>query len=217
MLVAGLALALVMHLNRPIRLVDLAAIALPAAAIAGWWFVRNLITFGGLVPPLQPLTTTHPYLRSLGELQVFASGAVRSVFGPERADGGALPRSFPVQVLIGVLFTMLALALVFAAVQAIRQHSKWDRRSRQIAMVFAAICGLLFAEWVLNSVLFDLQPQARYLFVAAAGPATALAWIGAMLVERVGRRVSVVLGSGLIVAMVFITVDSLRVAVTRNA
>jgi predicted membrane-bound mannosyltransferase len=41
------------------------ALALPAAAISGWWFVRNVVTFHSLLPPLAPLGSHNQYLDSL--------------------------------------------------------------------------------------------------------------------------------------------------------
>jgi hypothetical protein len=187
-----------------------------AIAIGGWWFVRNVLTFHAVVPPLQPLTTTHPYLRSFGELKVFASGAVRSLFGPERADGGPLVRSFPIQVLIGVLFAMVVFVLAVAAWQASRRWSGWNRTSRLVAVIAAAVCAFLVAEWTLNSVLFDLQPQSRYLFVAVALPATAMVWAGSIIARWLACRARFVVGTAVIVVTTLIGIDSLRVAVLRT-
>ena len=209
------ALVVAIGLRLPSRPIDVLVAVVPAAAIAGWWFVRNLATFHSLVPPLQPLTTTHPYLRSVGELKVFASGAVRSLFGPERADGGPIIRSFPIQVLSGVLFAIVVIVLAVAVWQAVRQWPGFDRRSRQIAIVLAVVCALLVGEWVLNSVLFDLQPQSRYLFPAVAGPATAMAWAGSMIASRLGARSRVIVATAVIIATIVLGIDSLRVAVLR--
>jgi 4-amino-4-deoxy-L-arabinose transferase-like glycosyltransferase len=209
------ALVVAVGLRLPSRRVDLLIAVVPAAVIAGWWFVRNIATFHSLVPPLQPLTTTHPYLRSVGELKVFASGAVRSLFGPERADGGPIVRSFPVQILIGVLFAIVVVVLAVAGWQAVRQWPGFDRRSRQIVVVLAAVCALLVGEWVLNSVLFDLQPQARYLFPAVAAPATAMAWAGSIIAGRLELRSRVIVFGAVIIATILLDVDSLRVAVLR--
>ena len=216
LLVLALAVAIGMRLTVPIRPADLAVAALPAIAIGGWWFVRNVLTFHAVVPPLQPLTTTHPYLRSFGELKVFASGAVRSLFGPERADGGPLVRSFPIQVLIGVLFAMVVFVLAVAAWQASRRWSGWNRTSRLVAVIAAAVCAFLVAEWTLNSVLFDLQPQSRYLFVAVALPATAMVWAGSIIARWLACRARFVVGTAVIVVTTLIGIDSLRVAVLRT-
>jgi len=205
-----------LRIPRPVGIGDIAAAALPAIAIAGWWFVRNVVTFHNLTPPLQPLTTTHPYLRSIGELEAFVSGAVRSIFGPERADGGPLVRSFPVQILIGILFAIVVVVLALAAWQAFRRWPSFDRRSRQCAVILAAVCVLLFGEWVLNSVLFDLQPQARYLFVAIAAPATGAAWVGDIVGRRLAVRARLALAGGAILGMAVIGIDSIRVAILRT-
>lgn len=210
------ALAVAIGLRAPIRIRDLAIAVVPAAAIGGWWFVRNIVTFHNVVPPLQPLTTTHPYLRSVHALGEFASGAVRSLFGPERADGGPLVRSFPIQVLIGVLFAGVVLVLTIAGLKAIREWPGLDRRSRQVAIVLTAVCALLVALWVLNSVFFDLQPQSRYLFVAVAAPATALAWAGAYIARRLALRPRIVVAVAVIGATTVLGIDSLRVAVLRT-
>lgn len=214
-LVVALAVAIGIRITPPIRVADVAVALGPPVAIAGWWFVRNLTTFHTLVPPLQPLTTTHPYLRSFGELKAFASGAVRSLFGPERADGGPLTRSFPIQILIGVLFALVVAVLAVAAWQAVRRWSGFDRSSREIAGVLAAVCAALAGLWILNSVFFDLQPQSRYLLVAVAAPATAIAWAGSIIARWFALRTRVLLAGALIVATAVIGIDSLRVAIFR--
>ena len=56
LLVAALAVAIGIRLPRPVRIAPVAAATVPALAIAGWWFVRNLVVFHNLTPPLQPLT-----------------------------------------------------------------------------------------------------------------------------------------------------------------
>lgn len=209
------ALVVAIGLRLPSRPADILVAVVPAAAIAGWWFVRNIATFHSLVPPLQPLTSTHPYLRSVGELKVFASGAVRSLFGPERPDGGPIVRSFPVQILIGVLFAIVLIVLAVAVWQAVRHWHGFDRRSRQIVVVLAAASALLVGEWVLNSVLFDLQPQARYLFPAVAAPATAMAWAGSIIAGRLALGSRVIVFGAVIIAVILLGIDSLRVAVLR--
>ncbi len=209
------ALVVAIGLRLPLRPADVLMALVPAAAIAGWWFVRNIATFHSLVPPLQPLTTTHPYLRSVGELKVFASGAVRSLFGPERADGGPIVRSFPIQILIGALFAIVVIVLAVAVWQAGRQWPGFDRRSRQIVVVLAAVCALLVGEWLLNSVLFDLQPQSRYLFPAIAAPATAMAWAASIIAGRLPLRSQVIVAGAVIIAITVLGIDSLRVAILR--
>ena len=209
-LVAALAVAIAIRLPRPVRIAHVAAAAVPAVAIAGWWFVRNLVVFHNLTPPLQPLTARHPYLRSIGELEAFVSGAVRSIFGPERADGGPLVRSLPIQILIGILFAIVVVVLVVAAWLAIRRWPGFDRTSRQCAVLLAAVCVLLFGEWVLNSVLFDLQPQARYLFVAIAAPATGAAWAGDIAARRLTVAARVLLAGGAVAGLAAIGVDSIK-------
>jgi hypothetical protein len=71
-------------------------------------------------------------------------------------------------------------------------------------------------EWILNSVLFDLQPQSRYLFVAVALPATAMVWAGSIIARRLAWRTQFVVGTALIVATALIGIDSLRVAILRT-
>ncbi len=216
LLVAALAVAIGIRLPRPVRIAPVAAATVPALAIAGWWFVRNLVAFHNLTPPLQPLTRTHPYLRSLAELEAFVSGAVRSIFGPERADGGPLVRSLPMQILTGILFAIVVVVLVVAAWQALRRWPAFDRSSRQCAVLLTAVCVLLFCEWVLNSVLFDLQPQARYLFVAIAAPATGAAWAGDIVARRLAPGARLLLAFAAIAGMAAIGVDSIRVAILRR-
>ena len=83
-------------------------------------------------------------------------------------------------------------------------------------MIAAAVCAFLVAEWILNSVLFDLQPQSRYLFVAVALPATAMVWAGSIIARWLACRARFVVGTAVIVVTTLIGIDSLRVAVLRT-
>ena len=217
-LVATLAVAVALRMRRPLRALDVVAAALPALGIAGWWFVRNIVAFHSLVPPLEPLSPTHPILRSAGQLEAFASGAVRSIFGPERPDGGPLPRNLAIQILMGILFSILALSLLAAAGLAARGWRARNPGTRRIAIWVTAICAVLLVEWVLNSVFISLQPQARYLFVAIAVPATAISWLIANLARRLRTRYRLqgwTLACGAIGAFCWVGIDSIGVAATR--
>jgi preprotein translocase subunit SecE len=85
-----------------------------------------------------------------------------------------------------------------------------------VAMVLTAVCAFMVVLWILNSVFFDLKPQSRYLFVAVAAPATAMAWAGSYIVHRLASRSRVVVAIAVICATILLGIDSLRVAVLRT-
>jgi hypothetical protein len=97
-----------------------------------------------------------------------------------------------------------------------RHRRSFDAPTRLLSAVLTAACGAAFLIWVLNSVLFDLQPQVRYLFPAAAAPLTGMAWAGANGLRRFDRAARLLLGGGALTALLWIAADSLQVAVVRS-
>ena len=53
---------------------------------------------------------------------------------------------------------------------------RWDSVRRRIGVFLLVVILIAAAQSVLNSTTFDLQPQARYLLVAAAAAAPIAAW-----------------------------------------
>ncbi|HKR99722.1 MAG TPA: glycosyltransferase family 39 protein [Candidatus Dormibacteraeota bacterium] len=173
---------LVRHARRS-RLLGAVAYVVPTVAVAGWWFVRNLLAFHALTPPLLQVSSRPQYLRSFSQLRGFLAATFDSTIG-SYGDGmhlkpitllGARPMpSLMAAALIG------AAALVFL-VALLRYARAWDRPRRVMAAVLALCVALVLAQYVFNSVTVDLQPQARYLIVAAALFTTAFAWAAARL------------------------------------
>jgi 4-amino-4-deoxy-L-arabinose transferase-like glycosyltransferase len=214
-LLGPLAVAIAWRMWPRPRWPDVAAAVLPAAGIAGWWFVRNIVQFHALTPPLAPLNDTHPYLRSWDTLQQFASSAVRTLFGPERSDGGAVVRGLGGQVLVGVTAVGALLALAAAAWLLWRRYPSLTVRGRRVVIALLPAAALVLVAWVVNSIVFDLQPQARYILAAVAIPASALAWLAAQVWGRAqrGGRIAMILAAG--VPLLLVVLDSLRIAVDR--
>ena len=99
--------------------------------------------------------------------------------GPLSTTTGARPTVVPdcAEAAIGVL----SLA---AAVSVARSWPRWDRVRRRVGVFLLVVILIAAGQSVLNSTTFDLQPQARYLLVAAAAAAPIAAWTLA------GRRVA---------------------------
>lgn len=214
-LLIPLAAVAVWRLRGAASLRSVAALLLPALLIAGWWFGRNAGEFHALTPPLAPLNHSHPELRSLASLRAFASSAVRTLFGPERPDGGALPRSLPVRALEGVLGAALLAGLGVVAWDLWRLRVSQSRH-RAAVIAVAAGFGLVLLAWLLNSVLVDLQPQPRYLLVAVAGPATALAWLIAQSWRAAPAWRQWLIAAVIVLPLGVLDLDGLRAAILRQ-
>jgi MFS family permease len=168
--------------------------------IAGWWFVRNLAEFHRPLPPLS-LAEQHQYLRHVGQLRGFASETLRDLFGPERFQGGLVSLPGAGDALVVVLSGALLLSLLVALVLAAGSWRRWPG----VVIVQALFLGGAIAAALLvslgNSIVLDLQPQARYLLVAAAGPALAVALVWAHIGQTHPRAVAAAVALAVLAAL----------------
>jgi hypothetical protein len=155
---------------------DLVAGALPVVAIAGWWYVRNLLSFHRPLPPLTPLGVPPIRLHTLGQLRVFLSQSLQGLFTPERYQGSPLVLPSAGRALLLLFAAALLVGVAAGAVLALRAWPRWDP-SRRIAVATYALAaaGALLISFA-NAVIVVFQPQGRYLLVAITGPLLALAW-----------------------------------------
>jgi hypothetical protein len=185
-LIALLALVLLLRLGRRLSLLAVAAYLLPLAAVSGWWFARNLRAFHALTPPLFNILGRPQYLHSLSQARLFLAASFDSTLGSygngqqlrvlEVLGAHAVPST-----LVGAVIAVCAGVVAVACVHAV---PGWDGRRRRVAATLAVAAAAVVAQYVLNSVTVDLQPQARYLMVAAVVFASATAWAAARLFSR---------------------------------
>jgi hypothetical protein len=152
------------------------AAAAPVAAIAGWWYVRNLLSFHRPLPPLTPLGVPPNRLRTLGQLRVFFSQSLQGLFTPERYQGSSLVLPSGGRALLLLFAAALLAGVAAGTVLAVRSWPRWDgpRRTAIIGYALAAAGALAFS--LANAIIVVFQPQGRYLLVAATGPLLALVW-----------------------------------------
>jgi 4-amino-4-deoxy-L-arabinose transferase-like glycosyltransferase len=190
---AALLLVLVAaRFGRQLRAVQVAALLVPTIALAGWWFVRNAVEFGGPLPPLHPITAQRQVFDSFVQVRGYLAATAVSLVGMY-GNGAHLVaisllgvRPLPSSVAVAAV----AVIAVAACVAVARSWARWDLVRRRMAILLLVVLGVAAVQSLLNSATFDLQPQARYLLVAvaAAAPITAwtLAWrrTGPLSVER---------------------------------
>jgi 4-amino-4-deoxy-L-arabinose transferase-like glycosyltransferase len=197
-----------------IRLLQAVALVVPSVVLAGWWFVRNAVQFGSPLPPLHPITSQRQVFDSLAQVRGYIAASAVSLVGMygNGAHFVAISvlglRPLP-SIVAGVAIAVL---IVAAAVAAVRSWPRWNALHRRIALLLLVVIVVAILQSVLNSATFDLQPQARYLLVAAGAGAPVVAWTlawrhsGALSVLRtaaIGALVAVALildVSGLITA-----------------
>jgi 4-amino-4-deoxy-L-arabinose transferase-like glycosyltransferase len=212
-LAALLLVALLMR-HRRLRAAHIAAVALPIAAISGWWFVRNLATFHRPLPPLTPITTSAEHtIRTVRQLLSWVSLSWKSTVGIEG------PQQTPLVVGPGRLgLSLLAAAgIVVAAVVVVATASTirtWMRGGNRTAAWLLAAAVLAVAFSLVNSVTLDDQPQARYLLVAACVWCGGIAWAFATVFAarpRLLHAVTAVALAGMLVLDIA-TVQTMRLA-----
>jgi len=176
---AALLLVLVVaRFGRRLRMVHAVLLVGPTVALAGWWFVRNAVEFGGPLPPLHPITPQRQVFDSLAQVRGYLAATAVSLVGMYGNGAhfvaisilGARP--LPSVVAGGAE----ALVAVTACIAVARSWPRWDRTHRSLAILLLVVLVVALVQSVLNSATFDLQPQARYLLVAAAAAAPITAW-----------------------------------------
>ena len=147
----------------------LPVIALPAV-LAGWWFVRNLVTFHGPLPSLTPLYTDAPSkLTDPSQLANWGTLTFQSFFARFGNNSTPIePRFYVYNLLEGAV----ALVLVTGLVAAAMRWRSWPASARWLAGACILVPLLALGQMVVNSITIDYQPQGRYLYVA--GPLLAL-------------------------------------------
>jgi hypothetical protein len=176
--------------------------------IAGWWFVRNLLSFGSVLPPETPLAAVGPHtLQNLEQLRLFFSQMIAGLSGTY-GDGqhdihaglGGTTLPFDVVSLVVVVAVVLGSVAVTA-----RGWRGWTSRTRAMAVVLGLAPALLFCAALLNSIVVDLQPQTRYLFSALPALCVAAVAVGRHVTRTLRRRAVVVglLGTAAAVGLVF--------------
>ena len=151
-------------------------VALPVAAIAGWWYARNLIAFHRPLPPLTPLGVPPNRLRTLSQLRVFVTQSLHGLLSPERYQGSPLILPSAGQVLLDVFALALLAGVAVGAVLAARSWRSWEQSRRTAVGAYAAAAAGVAALSLGNALIVVFQPQGRYLLVAATGPLLALVW-----------------------------------------
>jgi 4-amino-4-deoxy-L-arabinose transferase-like glycosyltransferase len=204
--------------GRQLRAVHLAALLVPTIVLAGWWFVRNAVEFGGPLPPLHPITAQRQVFDSFAQVRSYLAATAVSLVGMYGNGAHLVPISIlGVRPLpSAVAAAGIAIIAVAACVAAARSWAGWDRVLRGLSILLLVVLGVAAVQSVLNSATFDLQPQARYLLVAvaAAAPITAwtLAWrrTGPLSVER--RATIAVLVAGALLLDVSGLITAARIA-----
>ncbi len=213
-LVILLLVAVLARHRRGLRAPGMAAALLPAVALCGWWFARNLVAFHRPLPPMTPITTSVEHtVRSAHQLASWVSLSWKSTVGVEG------PLQTPLVVGPGRLglyvlaATGIALAVVVAVATA-RAIRAWGQHRNRTAAWLLAAPALAVAFSLVNSVTLDDQPQARYLLVAATVWCGGTAWALSRLL-RARPRAAAVLSAAALVGMLVLdaaTVQTLRLA-----
>jgi hypothetical protein len=186
-------------------------IALPTL-LAGWWFLRNLTTFGSLLPPLTPLYTDSPLkLTDLSLAHDWWSLTFRSffaVFGnmstQVEPDGNQL-----VYRLLQAGTVLIVVAGLMAA--ALRWRS-WSTRARWVAAACVAVPLIALIQMAVSSISVDYQAQGRYLFVAVPLLALGTVFAVSAMAGRLPRWGGA--GAGTVLLMTSLALDGLGLYTT---
>lgn len=161
-----------------IRAAQAAALVVPSVVLAGWWFVRNAVQFGGPLPPLHPITSQRQVFDSIAQVRGYIAATAVSLVGMYGNGAHFVAISVlglrPLPSVVAV--AAIGLLTVAVAAAAMRSWPRWNAMRRRIALLLLVVIVVAFVQSVLNSATFDLQPQARYLLVAVGAGAPIAAW-----------------------------------------
>lgn len=180
---------------------DLAAALVPMigvpAILAGWWFVRNIATFDGLLPPFAPLYTNAPLKLTDPSL---ANDWWSLTFMSFFAVFGNMTTQLQLngtQLVYRVLEVIAGVTVVCGTTVAAARWSTWPAQARWLAGACIVVPVIALAQMLVSSISVDYQPQGRYLFVAgpllAIGTVFAVGAIGARLPRWGGASAGTVL------------------------
>jgi 4-amino-4-deoxy-L-arabinose transferase-like glycosyltransferase len=176
-------------------------IAVPTV-LAGWWFVRNLTTFGSLVPPFTPLYTDAPAKLS-GSPSLILDWLAATFLSFFALFGNMSTRLQPSGdgLVYKLLLASTAVIVISGVVAAWQRWNAWPPRTRWIATACIVVPLVAFFQMVISSIAVDYQPQGRYLFVA--GPLLTVGSVFAIetLASHLPRRVVVAAGIVLLVSV----------------
>jgi 4-amino-4-deoxy-L-arabinose transferase-like glycosyltransferase len=176
-------------------------VALPTV-LAGWWFVRNLTTFGRLLPPFTPLYTNAPTkLSSLSQAFDWLYLTFLSFFALFGNMSTQLqPNDYG--LVYELLLATAVVILVSGVVTAWLRWHAWSPRKRWMAAACIVVPLLALLQMVISSIAVDYQPQGRYLFVAgpllALGAVFAIETVAANVPRWVGAATATVLLLGVL-------------------
>jgi hypothetical protein len=181
------------------------AMVAPPLLLAGWWFGRNLATFGSALPPLHPLLASPVRLRTLGQAKAWIGTAVVSMVGSfptfDAVRGGAAATWRSALNLLDV--AVLVAATLTALVGCVATRT-WDGGRRGLMAALAASVAVSLVLMVANSVFIDYQPQGRYVLVAAPAIAILCVGGGAHLLRRLPQPARRGLAAAAVLAVVLV-------------
>jgi hypothetical protein len=192
---------------------DVVPMAGPIVVIAGWWYVRNLVSFHRPLPPLTPLGVPPNKLRTAGQLRTFLTQSLHGLFSPERYQGSPLVLPTAGRLLLAGLAAVLGALMVAGVVLAARSWTQWEMSRRAAVFAYALAAAGAAAFSIANAVLVVFQPQGRYLLVAATGPLLAAVWAIGHLARR---RVALVAVCAACTAAA-VTLSVMGLAIARSA
>ena len=158
-------ITLIVGLRRSIVGKSIAVLVAIPLVITGWWFIRSLLTYGSLTPPLSPLfphsTLQVPSQLAYWSLTSFASfvGLFGGMTTPIQLGGHST-------IIYGAVLCAMFLILATAIFAVLTLWRAWRRTQRRLTVFLASVALIALMQMLAYSLLVDYQAQGRYLFVA---------------------------------------------------
>ncbi len=158
------------------------AAAIPVIAIAGSWLIRNAVLYGDVTGIGRAVTLMREAQGVIVEPAVSVAALrdllARDFVGITLRSSIMTFRGMDLLLPVPYLYSVTAALLVAGTIATLAVLvSRRDRRALSAVALIVSLAGVVLALHVYNSLVYDFQPQGRYLFALLAPAGVLMGWL----------------------------------------